>query len=99
MGPFLLGFLFSGLIGITLVYNCYSKRELTEKKLRQNIGNLEHNMEMLRKENELRVEQLTVDLKKSRDQHQKSISTIDIKQREINNLKEQLEECKQRLEE
>jgi hypothetical protein len=99
MGPFLLGFLISGLIGITLVYNCYSKREITEKKLRQNINNLEHNMEMQRQEFELRIEQAHIDLKKCKEENKKSLTTIDIMQKKMNILTEQFEECKQRLEE
>ena len=98
MGPFLLGFLIAAIVGLSLVYNCYNKREQTERKLKQNISNLEHNLRVLQKENELRIEQLTVDLKKAKDENRKSMSTIEIMQRELDTLKTQLEECQEQLE-
>ncbi len=99
MGPFLLGVLISGLIAITLVYNCYSKRELIERKLKQDINNLEHNLAVVRKESELRIEQLEAELKRARRENKKFIASIDVMQGEISSLKEQLQECQQRLEE
>ena len=98
MGPFLLGFLIAAVIAITLVYNCYSKREITEKKLRQNISNMEHNLNMLQKENQLRVEQLSIDLKKARDENKKSLTTIEILQRKLDVVNKDLAECKEQLE-
>ena len=99
MGPFLLGVLISGLIAITLVYNCFHKRELIERKLKQDINNLEHNLAVVRKESELRIQQLDAELKRTRSENKKFIASIDVMQGEISGLKEQLEEGRQRLEE
>lgn len=99
MGPFLLGFMIAALVGITLVYNCYSKREMTEKELRQNTSSLEHNLGVLRKEFEIRIEQREADLKRAKEENKKSISTIELLQQKLTGTKEELEECKQRLEE
>jgi hypothetical protein len=98
MGPFLLGFMIAALVGITLVYNCYSKREMTEKKLRQNINNLEHNLSVLRKEYDIRIEQLEADLRRSKEENKKSISTIEVLQQNLTGVKADLEECKLQLE-
>jgi len=98
MGPFLLGFLIAAIIGLTLVYNCYSKREIVEKKMKQNIANLEHNLRILQKENELRIEQLTVELKKAKDENRKSMTTIEVLQRDLDKERKELAECKEQLE-
>jgi len=99
MAGFLLGFLISGLVGGTLIYNCYNKRELTEKKLRQNIANLEHNLQMLKKETEVRVDVLNRELIKTKEQNKKAFSDIDVLHKDLTNLNKQLTDCRQRLEE
>jgi septin family protein len=99
VGPFLLGVLIAGLVAVTLVYNCYHKRELTERKLKQDISNLEHNLAVVRRESELRIEQLETELKRAGRENKKFIASIDVMQGEISSLREQLEECQQRLEE
>ncbi len=98
MAGFLLGLLISGLVGGIVVYNCYSKREITEKKLRQNISNLEHNLNMIRKESEIRVDQLNKTLLKTKEQNKKAFSDIDILHKDLNSLTRQLSDCRQRLE-
>lgn len=99
MGAFLLGFLIAGLIGITLVYGCYNKREITEKRLRQNIANLDHNLAMITKESELKIDQLETDLKRCRDENRKSIQKIEILHKDLTTVRDQLDECKQKLSE
>lgn len=97
MGAFLLGFLGAGLIGVTLVYGCYNKREITEKRLRQNIANLDHNLAMIKKESELKIDQLEGDLKRCRDENRKSLSKIEIMSQDLATVRDQLEDCKQKL--
>ncbi len=99
MAGFLLGFLIAGLIGGSLIYNCYNKREITERRLKQNVTNLEHNLEMTRKESELRVEGLNKELIKSKEQSRKAYADIDLSHRDLNSLKKQLQDCQSRLEE
>ncbi len=99
MAGFLLGFLISGLIGGSLVYNCYSKREITEKRLRQNLANLEHNLEMVRKESTLRLEQMSKEMVKTKEQNKKAYADIDVLHRDLASLKNQLDDCRKRLEE
>ncbi|MGE5343088.1 MAG: hypothetical protein ACM3SY_16560 [Candidatus Omnitrophota bacterium] len=97
MAEFLLGILIAGVFGAGLVYNCYNKRESTEKKLRQNVGNLEHNMAILKKESEMKIDQLETEIKRLRDENRKHLSKIEIMAKDLGSLREQLEECKQRL--
>ena len=99
MAGFLLGFLIAGLAGGSVVYNCYAKREITEKRLKQNVANLEHNLEMIRRESELRVEQLNKELIKAKEQNKKSYMDIDVLHKDLRSVKQQLEDCRQRLEE
>lgn len=98
MAGFLLGLLISGLAGGIVVYNCYSKREITEKKLRQNVANLEHNLNMIRKESEIRAEQLNKALLKTKEQNKKAFSDIDILHKDFSSLTKQLNDCRERLE-
>jgi len=94
---FLLGILISGVIGAALVYNCYNKRESTELRLRQNVGNLEHNMAMLKKESEMKEEQLEVEIKKLKDENRKYVAKIEIMAKDLVTVRGQLDECKQQL--
>ncbi len=97
MAAFLLGFLLASLIGVTFIYNCYNKREMTEKKLRQNLGNLEHNLAMIQKESELKIDQLESEGRRLRDENKKLSSKVEILQKDFMSVKDQLDECKQRL--
>jgi septal ring factor EnvC (AmiA/AmiB activator) len=97
MGPFLLGFLLAGLVGVTLVYGCYNKREITERKLRQNIQNLEHNVKMITKESEIAIEQLEVELKKTKDENRKCSAKLEVVTNDFHSVREQLEACKRQL--
>jgi len=97
MGPFLLGFLVAALIGVTLVYNCYSKREITEKRLRQNIGNLEHNLDVIKKESGVKIDQLTRELKKTKEDHRRALTDIDTLQKDLTSMIRELEDCRHRL--
>ncbi|MCP5046302.1 MAG: hypothetical protein GY940_03965 [bacterium] len=99
MASLLLGFMIAGLIGGSVVYSCYNKREMTEKRLRQNIGNLEHNVNMIRKESELRLEQLNKELVKTKEQNKKAFADMDVLMRDVTSLKKQLFDCQSRLEE
>jgi septal ring factor EnvC (AmiA/AmiB activator) len=99
MASFLLGFMIAGILGGTFIYSCYSKREITEKRLRQNIGNLEHNLEMIKKESELRTEQMNKELIKTKEQNKKAFADLDVLMRDVASLKKQLSDCQQRLEE
>jgi uncharacterized protein YneF (UPF0154 family) len=99
MAGFLLGFLIAGLIGGTFVYNCYNKREITERRLKQNCTNLEHNLQMIRKESELRVEGLNKELIKNKEHCRKAFADIDILHRDLASLRKQLDDCQSRLEE
>jgi hypothetical protein len=99
MAGFLLGFLIAGLIGGSLVYNCYNKREITERRLKQNVTNLEHNLAMIRKESELRIEGLNKELIKTKEQSRKAYADIDLLHRDLTSLKKQLQDCQSRLEE
>ncbi len=96
---FLLGFLIAALIGGTVAYNCYSKREIIERKLRQNIRNLEHNLAILKKESQLRVEQLDAEVQKYKEQNRKAYQDIDMQSKDINSLKRQLLDCHKKLQE
>jgi hypothetical protein len=80
MAAFLMGFLIAGLIGGTLLYKCYDKREIAEKKLRQKIANLEHNLEMIRRNSELQIERLKREPHRPRSKTKKpsTISTFSL---------------------
>ncbi len=99
MAGLLLGFLIAGLIGGSFIYRCYEKRESTEKKLRQNVANLEHNVEMLRKESEIRIETMNKELIKTKEQNKKAFADNDLLQRDCMSLQKQLDDCRNRLEE
>ncbi len=92
-GAFIMGFLIAAIIGMLFTFNCYSKRELTERKMRQNF----HNLEVLRKEDELKIEQLKVELKRAREENRKFIGNIDFLHQELEQTRSELEECKQRV--
>jgi peptidoglycan hydrolase CwlO-like protein len=97
MSLFFLGFLIAGIIGGTIAYNCYTKRESTERTLRTNIHNLEYNLTMIKKESEVKVEQLNNELKKAKEENKRAISDIDMLSKDISSLKKQLAECHRRL--
>jgi hypothetical protein len=99
MAEFLLGVLISAVIGATLVYNCYNKRESTEKTLRQNVGNLEHNLAIMKKESEMLSDQLETELKRVKEENRKSLAKIELMGKDMVSLRGQLDECKQRLSE
>lgn len=99
MGAFLLGFLLAGLVGVTLVYGCYNKREITERKLRQNLQNLEHNLAMIKKESELTIDQLEGELKKTKDENRKFSAKLEVVTNDFHSVREQLEACKRQLSE
>lgn len=97
MTTFFLGVLLAGLVGGTFAYNCYGKREIVERSLKSSIANLEYNLDVIKQESELKVTQLTNDLKRSKEDHRKSINDIDLLNKDINSLKRQLAECKKAL--
>lgn len=99
MSAFLLGILIAGLIGGTIAYNCFTKREAVERSLRVNIQNLEHNISVVRKESELKVSQKDNELNRARDQNKKAMADIDMLTKDNDSLRSQLAECKKRLEE
>jgi septal ring factor EnvC (AmiA/AmiB activator) len=99
MAGFMLGFLISALVGGILIYNCYAKREITEKRLKQNVANLEHNLEMIRRESGLRVEQLNKELIKTKEHNKKAFMDIDVLHKDLRSVAKQLEDCRSRLEE
>lgn len=98
MAGLLLGFLIAGIIGGSFIYRCYEKREVTEKKLRQNVANLEHNLEMLRKETDILIDSLNKELIKTKEQNKKAFGDVDIMQRDCMSLQKQLDDCRNRLE-
>lgn len=97
MSAFLLGLLIAGIIGGTIAYQCYSKRELVERTLRTNIKNIEYNMQMLKKETSLKIEQLSVELKKTKESNRKAFDDLERLGTEKNYLTKQLAECQRRL--
>lgn len=99
MAGFFLGVLLAGLVGGTVAYNCFSKREIVERSLRTNIKNLEHNLAIVKKESQVKVEQLNIEIKKAKDNNNKAISDIDRLNKDINSLHAQLADCKKKLEE
>lgn len=98
MAGVLLGFLVAGIIGGFFVFECYDKREVTERKLRQNVSNLEHNLDVIRKESDTLIENLNKELIKTKEQNKKAFNDIDILQRDCMSLQKQLEDCRSRLE-
>lgn len=99
MGSFLLGFVIALLGGISLWYHCWSKREITEKRLRQNIGNLEHNLELLKRESGIKIDQLTRELKKTKEENRRAMNDIDTLQRDLTSMIRELEDCRKKLQE
>lgn len=97
MGSFLLGFVIATLIGVTLVYHCWSKREITEKRLRQNINTLEHNLEVIKRESEVKIDQLTRELKKTKEENRRAMSDIETFQRDLTSMIRELEDCRHKL--
>ncbi len=95
----LLGAMIAGVICSVFIYNCYNKREVVEKRLRQNIDNLEHNLTVMRKESENRSEQLESELRKLREDYKKALNKTDILQKDLSNARDQLDECRRRLSE
>ncbi|MCP5103074.1 MAG: hypothetical protein GY950_06840 [bacterium] len=98
MAGFFLGVLLAGLVGGTVAYNCYTKREAVERSLRTNIKNLEHNLSIVKKETAVKVEQLNNEIKKAKDNNNKAINDIDMLNKDINSLHTQLADCKKKLE-
>ncbi len=99
MGSFLLGFVIALLGGVSLWYHCWSKREITEKRLRQNIHNLEHNLDMLKKESSIKIDQLTRELKKSKEEYRRAMNDIDTLQKDLTSMIRELEDCRRKLQE
>jgi hypothetical protein len=99
MSAFLLGILIAGLIGGTIAYNCYTKREAIERSLRVNIQNLEHNISIVKKESELKLSQKEIELNRATDQNKKAMADIDMLTKDNDSLRNQLTECKRRLDE
>ena len=99
MSAFLLGILIAGLVGGTIAYNCYTKREAVERSLRVNIQNLEHNITVVRKESELKLSQKENELNRAKEQNKKAMADIDMLTKDNDSLRHQLAECKKRLEE
>lgn len=99
MQAFLLGVLLAGLVGGTIAYNCYTKREAVERSLRTNITNLEHNIAVVKQEAEVKVNQMDTELARQKNQNKKAMADIDMLNRDNASLREQLADCKTKLEE
>lgn len=99
MSAFLLGVLIAGLVGGTIAYNCYTKREAVERSLRVNIQNLEHNMIVVKKEAEVKLSQKDLELARAREQNKKAMADIDMLTKDNDSLRNQLADCKKKLEE
>lgn len=99
MQAFLLGVLLAGLVGGTIAYNCYTKREAVERSLRTNITNLEHNIAVVKQEAEVKVNQMDTELARQKNQNKKAMADIDMLNRDNTSLRDQLADCKRKLEE
>ncbi len=99
MQAFLLGILIAGLVGGTIAYNCYTKREAVERSLRVNIKNLEHNMAVIKKESEIKANQLDTEIARQKNQNKKAMADIDMLNRDNASLRDQLADCKKKIEE
>jgi hypothetical protein len=97
MTQFFLGLVISGIVGVIVAYNCYNRREIVEKRLKQNVVNLEHNLVVAKKENQLKVDQLEMELKHLKEEYKRSLGRSDILSKELETVKEQLEECRKKL--
>lgn len=99
MQAFLLGILIAGLVGGTIAYNCYTKREAVERSLRTNIKNLEHNIVVVKKEAEVKVNQMDTELARAKNQNKKAVADIDMLTKDNDSLRNQLADCKRKMEE
>lgn len=99
MSSFLLGMMIAGIVGGSIAYNCYAKREVIEKTLRHSIQNLEYNITMVKKEAQLRLDQMDLELKKTKESSRKTFTDLEQLTAKYGLVKSELDECQRRLRE